>query len=87
MKMKEINFSDYLKKYGILGLVVLWLNNRLTTVEERLETTQGLLYECYEDRIKHVSIENTNTVDNYPKKQYFTAFNIVGVLPKKENEA
>jgi hypothetical protein len=39
------NVYELVKKHGLLALVALMLNNRLSVVEEKL-------YDCYEDQIR-----------------------------------
>jgi hypothetical protein len=39
------NVYELVKKHGLLALVALMLNNRLSVVEERL-------YDCYEDQLR-----------------------------------
>ena len=52
--MEATTFVDIVKKHGVTGLLcicLLWMNNRLSSVEERL-------YDCLDDK-SHMISDNT----------------------------
>jgi len=57
------NMLELAKKHGLLIFVVLWLNNRLETVESKL-------YDCYEDKAVMKSSPMSDRKIYQPEKMY-----------------
>ncbi len=73
--MTALDLLESVKKYGFTGATVValfWMNNRLSSVEERL-------YDCYED-LRHTEIRmperRTEPITHEPKR-------LVAVLPSE----
>jgi hypothetical protein len=60
---------ELIKKHGVLGVLCVWLffmNNRLSTVEEKL-------YDCYDDKIVMQHQANNSTIHLHER--------IIAILP------
>ncbi len=78
----EVKVAEFLTKNGLNGaliIAIIWLNNKISTVEDKL-------YNCLEDRPK---IEYRNEFQNnnrQSRKDLHIRPELVAVLPSKEKE-
>lgn len=75
MEIKAI--LELIKTYGVRGILILcliWMNNRLNTVEEKM-------FDCFDDR---ETILKNRSVENKPKALFLIKPMMVAVLPSKK---
>jgi hypothetical protein len=73
--MTTIETIKAIKDYGLLAVAVIvfvWMNGQLSEQKQDIKEIQGILYDCFEDRIKEntraISFEKTNPVSIFSVK-------------------
>ncbi len=81
--MSAIETIKAIKEYGMLAVAVViffWMNDKLSSQDEKIERIESKLYDCFEQRIKdntrnnifgnerHVSLYNTKSYAIIPEE-------------------
>lgn len=76
--MPTIETIKVIKDYGLLAvgvIVFIWMNGQLSEQKQDIKEIQGILYECFEERIKEntrlISFSDTKTASIFPPKTLF----------------